>query len=271
MDDSYSRPRGSALPIVAALLLGLVTGALLLAGLIGRWPALDRMLRLHQTAVVVERPVPVPVTALVRQTGPAPDADLLARLDGLEQRVARIDQSARAASGDADRAEGLLVAFAARRALDRGRPLGYLEGLLRERFGGVDPQSVAIVIGAAQQPVTLPDLQAGLNRIGPEAVAAPRDGWWQGLRRELASLVVVRPAAQPSPMPADRLARATQALEVGHVDRALAEVARMPGQAQAQGWIAAARRYVLARNALDRIETDALLAQPAASRVRPAS
>ena len=51
-------------------------------------------------------------------------------------------------------------------------------------------------------------------------------------------------------------------LAAGHVDAALAAIARLPGRKAATAWIASARRYVQARVALDRIETAALL-QPA--------
>ena len=44
-----------------------------------------------------------------------------------EQRLSRIDLQATAASGNAARAEGLLIAFAARRMIDKGEPLGFLE------------------------------------------------------------------------------------------------------------------------------------------------
>lgn len=43
------------------------------------------------------------------------------------------------------------------------------------------------------------------------------------------------------------------------MDVALAEVARMPARDAAARWIDSARRYVAARNALDAIETAALL------------
>jgi hypothetical protein len=95
------------------------------------------------------------------------------------------------------------------------------------------------------------------------------------LKGELGGLVTVRKAGTPSTMPAERLRRATRRLESGQVDVALAEVLRMPGRSNAQEWIAAARRYVAARRALDTIETAALLEPrvppPAAEPVVPAT
>ena len=49
---------------------------------------------------------------------------------------------------------------------------------------------------------------------------------------------------------------------VGQVEAALAEAQTLPGAGRAANWVAAARRYVLARRALDRLE-DAAIAAPA--------
>src|SRR3546814_8195783 len=86
-------------------------------------------------------------------------AALTTRVSELEDRIPRINVQAQAASGNAARAEGLLIAFAARRALDTGGPLGYIEGQLRLRFGRAQPRAVATIINAAREPVTLQDLQ----------------------------------------------------------------------------------------------------------------
>jgi hypothetical protein len=195
--------------------------------------------------------------------GPASLDDLTTRVRDLEQRLSQISVSARAASGNASRAEGLLVAFAARRALDRGVALGYIEAQLRDRFGEAQPRAVAMVIAAARQPVTLEELQIALNDLGPQlASAGSTPSWWDGLKREMAGLVVVRRAGTPSPLPTERLQRAKRRLEGGQVDAALAEVARMPGRDKAANWMANARRYIEARRALDIIETAAILDRP---------
>jgi len=64
-----------------------------------------------------------------------------------------------------------------------------------------------------------------------------------------------------SPMPADRLARARRLLEAGQVEAARAEVERLPGATQASNWMDAARRYIVARKALDILENTALMGQ----------
>ena len=196
------------------------------------------------------------------------DPEITRRVSEIERRLAEVDTQSRVAVGNADRAEGLLVAFAARRALDRGVPLGFLEALLRQRFAATQPQAVGTIITAARQPVTLQELQEGLQQVGPQLGRVPPDqDWWSAFRAELGSLVTVRRPGTPSTEPSERLRRATRRLEAGQVDVALAEILRMPGRDHARDWIGKARRYVAARRALDAIETAALLeprAPPAA-------
>lgn len=187
-------------------------------------------------------------------------ATLARRVADLEERIGRIDVRASSAVGNAARAEGLLVAFAARRALDRGVALGYIEGLLRDRFGNSAPEAVARIIAASQQPVTLDGLQSRLSELSPALAGRGEDeGWWESVRREFSEIFVLRQEGTPSPAPRDRLKRAREKLAVGQVDTALAEVLRLPGREAAEPWIADARRYIAARNALDRIETIALM------------
>lgn len=194
---------------------------------------------------------------------------LARRVAQLEDRIDRIGTRAGAAAGNADRAEGLLVAFAARRALDRGVALGYIEGLLRERFGRSAPEAVARVIAASQQPVTLDGLQSRLTALEPALIGIGEgESWWDATRREFSELFVLREEGTPSPAPRQRLQRARDKLAVGQVDTALAEILRLPGREEADQWIADARRYIAARNALDRIETIALMEPRIAERQR---
>lgn len=185
---------------------------------------------------------------------------LAARIADLEARAAGIDRASAQASGYATRAEGLMIAFAARRALDRGLNLGFLEDQLHARFGASAPHAVATVVQTLHEPVTLEDLRTALDGVAPELMTgAASTGWWPSLRRELGNLVILRRAGTPSPLPVDRVARARRLLEAGSVEAALAEVARTPGAPQAERWTLAARRYVAARAALDTIEASAIL------------
>ncbi|MGB3848008.1 MAG: mitofilin family membrane protein [Sphingopyxis sp.] len=209
-----------------------------------------------------EAPAPVSTTppplAVIAPEG----ADALAaRVAELEQRLSRITLEAASASGNASRAEGLLVAFAVRRALDRGLSLGYLEAQLRLRFGDDQPNAVKTIIDTSREPVTLEQLRAELDAAAPELVGRQGDGGslWTGLRRELGELFVVRAAGTQSPRATERLDRARRYLAAGMADKAIEEVQAMPGAAAANDWLIDARRYNEARRALDLIETAAIL------------
>lgn len=187
---------------------------------------------------------------------------LAARVAELEQRLSRITLEAESASGNASRAEGLLVAFAVRRALDRGLSLGYLDAQLRLRFGDDQPNAVKTIIDTSREPVTLEQLRAELDTLAPQLVGRNGDGngsLWTGLRRELGELFVVRAAGTQSPRASERLDRARRYLAAGQADLAIAEVEAMPGAAAANDWLIDARRYHEARRALDLIETAAIL------------
>lgn len=254
-----------ALPIIA-FLAGIAAMGWILANwgtaaaFIGVRPSQPQPQRAAAPAAAALPPRPSATALPMAEQRLVIDPETTRRVNELEQRVAALDSQSRAAAGNADRAEGLLVAFAARRALDRGVALGYIEGLLRQRFGDTQRQAVATIITASRQPVTLEELQDGLQEVGPELTGAgPGQNWWTALRAELGELVSIRKAGTPSTIPGERLRRAERRLESGQVDVALAEVLRLPGREDASEWVAKARRYVAARRALDTIETAALL------------
>jgi hypothetical protein len=275
-DDPFSPPRRRRVPRAFFVYLIVCAAGVLLAALaIRQWG--DRLPWLARPA---QRTVPARVVAPAQPPGvdavttidtlAAREAALSARLADLEARSATIDSKADAASGNATRAEGLLVAFAARRAIDRGIGLGYIEGQLRERFGATQPRAVATIIKAARSPVTIEDLRLGLDSIGPDLVSGGHGDIWSGLRNAFANLVVLHQEGSPSPRPSARMARARRLLEAGQVEAALAEIERLPGASGAQRWLTAAHRYVDARRALDVIETAAILGQGAPVATPPA-
>ena len=182
------------------------------------------------------------------------------RVATLEARLARVESEAQQARGSAGRADALVVAFAARRAVDRGVALGYLENLLVERFGPRNQAAVGTVIAASHKPIRLNDLIAEYETLGPDLRrGGPQDSWWTNFKRELGTLIEVHRADEPSANADARYNRALQRLTAGDVDQALAETMRLPGATRAQSWIEKARRYVAAHRALDEIESAALL------------
>ncbi len=182
------------------------------------------------------------------------------RLAELEKRLTLIDMQSQAASGNAARAEGLLIAYATRRTLDRGAPLGYLEDQLRLRFADAQPNAVETLIAATRAPVTLDSLYAQLDALGPKLAGAPaNENSWGRVKRELAGLFVIRQQSGASVRAEDRIASAKLLLTAGKTSEAVAEVERLPGAAAAQPWIASARRYDAVQRALDLIETTAML------------
>jgi hypothetical protein len=248
---------GGRKPMLAVGLASFALGALLVA--IFAWtagPSVSRLLGLEPEPTATPAvAVPVPVAdATLAQRG------FDQRIAALEQRLSRIDLQATAASGNAARAEGLLIAFAARRMVDKGAPLGFLEEQLRVRFADAQPNAVATVIAASARPVTLDQLIARLQAMAPAlAEAPPEESGWNRVKRELSNLFVIRHDSDPSPSSQARIDRALLYAREGKLEEAIAEVQRLNSAATAASWIDAARRYQSVHQALDLIETTALI------------
>lgn len=267
-----ARPFRTALIIATLAFLG---GLALMAWALTQWEPMKRFVAGNDAATVTVQPtVNRPLVAATPSGTAVAEAPQVAatigqttaidsRIADLEGRMARIDLRAAAAAGNATRAEGLLIAFAARRALDRGVALGYIEGELRDRFGPTQPRAVAAIIAGAQQPVTVEGLHQGLTAIAPDLIGGgANEGWWDATRRTLSNLVIVRKQGTESPAADNRVERAQLHLQSGQVESALAEIARLPARAKATDWMAKARRYIESHRALDIIEAAALTDTP---------
>ncbi len=199
-------------------------------------------------------PEALPNTLIASQT------TLDARIVAAEQRLDRLDMQAAAAAGNAARAEGLLVAFAARRVIERGASLGYLEDQLKLRFGDAQPRAVATLITTARNPVTLDQLTARLQMMAGHISEAPSsETLWDRTRHQLSSMLTIHRDIASGPTPTARLDHALAALREGAIDTAITDVQRLPPTRETTAWMADARRYAEAQAALDRIETAALL------------
>ena len=274
--------------VLVLMVVAFVGGAILTGWILSRYNPFDSKSDTEIAAVAngdeAARAAPDPATALANRIdadgsvlpASAQSADaaapaltpelqraLAVRVADLEDRLSRINVQAQAASGNAARAEGLLIAFAARRALDRGSPLGYIDPQLRLRFGDAQPKAVTTIVNASRQPVTLEELAAGLDDIGPSLTTGSSGaGFWNQFQRELSELFVIRRQGTPSPAPQQRLLRAKRYVETGNVDAAIAEIEKLTGiekDEDASIWMEKARRYNEARRALDVIETAAIL------------
>lgn len=267
-DTTYPEP-GAARPasrgratraIVALLVLVMLLGALAVATWLG-WKQGWLRISLDGNPPAASAPAPSQSAQLVadRVATEAALAGAAAKVSALEQRLVELNQQAIAASGQASHAEALLLAVAARRAVERGAPLGYLENQLRVRFGESQPGAVDRLLMASQKPVTLASLDEEFERIAPRlAGGRANEGNWDWFKRQVGSLVVIRHDDSPSPTPERRIERARYAIAGGRIDAAIAEVERMPGRDVAVDWLAHARDFVMTQRALDQLETSAL-------------
>ena len=207
---------------------------------------------------------PVAVESSTRTVGnvAATDADAIAQ--PVTDQMVPSYPSLNMLSPEVARADGLLLIYAVRGAIDKGAPLGALAEQLRLRFGATQPQSVAAILSAGQAPVTVDALKTELRGLAPVLLTGNRDdSIWATVKRELSELFVLRKENGPSLAPNERLIRAEALVDAGKLDLAVAEVSALPGASIAQSWMARAKRFSDARKALDRLEQVAIL-QPVA-------
>ncbi len=291
MESKYGsrRKSGSSRGILAAALAAFVLGGLLVGYVV--W---YNMHQLSEPETAASPTIAADDTALPTETpsaviSPSPTSDLAdaieadnaeeavevvtrvaeqqggldQRLAAAEQRLARLDLQAEAASGNAARAEALLIAFATRRVIERGAELGYLADQLRLRFGDERPNAVNTIINFARSdpPIRLDNLILRLEGLGPQLTESDSGVTFGTLTREIGNLFVIRRESTPSALPQRRLERARFALEQGRYQAAIDEIKAMPGASKADAWIADAESFRDVMIALENIETAAVLDQ----------
>lgn len=282
-DDYFARtqpavpaPRKSA--GVGRLVVGVAALSFLLGGGLVGWLLYDGTLRWATDAAISAPAAPVQRTVALAPTPtasgavpavtPAQPAPALPGLTtGIEQRMAQIEQRlnmldlrAQTATGNAARAEGLLIALASRRAIERGMPLGSLADQLRLRFGDAQPRAVQVVIDGAKTPVTLVQLDAGLAALSDQLTkAAAEEGGWSRFTRQVSDMFVIRRTDSVAVRPEAQLDQAQMLLRSGQADAAANLVAALPGAANAATWVTDARRLAAMQQALDQLEAAAIL------------
>lgn len=275
MQDNSATPMPPHRPPPRSATLFVALIAFILGAALVAWAAsrgyLSRVLpapEAEETApAILAGPADEPSEDAPPTTAPRSEAEQMAaigsvegRLAMLEDRLSRVDFEAQAASGNAARAEGLLITVAARRLIDRGEPLNYVADQLRLRFMNAQPRAVENVIAFSRNPVTLDELGARLEALSPDLTETESKlSLWDRARREVSSLFTVHRDSAALSSPAARIGRAKAMLIGQRIDNAIGEVQRLPGAETANTWIADARRYQDAHRALDLLETTAML------------
>lgn len=217
-------------------------------------------------------------TAPPAGSGAADTAALAARLQALEAEARRIAEAEAATAGrlaalaaDMDAAgvtSGAVAAATAevrdiflvvslRRLVERGRPLGAFDPLLRQQFGTREPSAVAAVVAWSGAPVSRAMLAERLDSLAGSYSGAKADGsaqargFWDRLWQRLSGLVEIRQGPETVAAP---LIRARARLAEGDLPAAIAHAAAEPETAALAAWLEDARRLQAAEDALDRLE-----------------
>jgi hypothetical protein len=195
--------------------------------------------------------------ARLNQPPVAPSPETNARIAQLEAQLSQQDgTSSIRVVQSSDRVSGLVLAFAARRALERGQSLGPIKDELQAHFGASAPHLVAAIESAATQPVSLAELKTEFELLAP-SLTDDGQGWLAGMGSRLSHLVSIRRSSEGSVDPHSQLAEARRQLDNGHVGTALGIVSRLPGKASATDWLAKAKRFADADAALNSLEAKA--------------
>lgn len=154
-------------------------------------------------------------------------------------------------------ARDLFLLAAARRHLERGRPLGPVEAALRQQFGAREPSAVEAIAAWSRAPNARDLLAERLAQgFGAPAVGPAEDGgFWDRLRAQISGLVRLRRADGPDPAIRER---AAARLAAGDLDGAITLLSEAPADPRLAAWLEDARRLSSAEAGLERLELLAL-------------
>jgi hypothetical protein len=193
-------------------------------------------------------------------TSDSSNAPLAPRID------AKIDASAVPAFiptqpvvADSAHTEAMLLAIAARRAVENGKSIEILLPRLRMAFGQTSPQALATLAEAGAQPLSNAALLAEFEPLAPQ-LARPAGTGWERIRYEFSTLFVLRPDDRAKSPSSARLERIKQNLIAGETATALRLVRALPGAPNGADWIAKAEKAVAVMGALDTLDRTAISA-----------
>jgi len=264
MSDTVEERRSGGRGVIAGLLvtfvLGLVAMGWILTGTDFGRDMLDQ--KNPQTQDVARPQALAQTQPATPSTAPAPMAgDLAYRLAALEGRMASVEARSTGGSVSAPKAEALFIAIAARRRFERGLPLGALDKELADRFSLSEGPAVAALSAWSAKPITLAQLKTDFQALS--SAPAAQQGWWDRLTSNIGSLIVVREGHEASSAPAHLMAEAEQKLARDDIAGAVTLLRKTSANAALSRWLADANRYVLAEQAVVRLEDRALDTGPA--------
>ncbi len=160
---------------------------------------------------------------------------------------------------DSAHTEAMLLGIAARRAVENGKPLGILLPRLQATFGQSQPQALATLSQAGEQPLSNAALLAEFEIIAQQLILPAGTGW-KRIKYEALTLFVLRREDRAISPSTARLGRIRQNLIAGETATALRLVRELPGAPNAADWIAKAEKAIAVQKALDALDQAALIA-----------
>ncbi|BBE33732.1 COG4223 family protein [Sphingosinicella microcystinivorans] len=229
---------------------------------LGTGPGSERLARLEARIEALDRGQAQASTRL---------DNVSAELAGLNVKIEQVGgnaaRSIEAAAASAEKARGVLLVTAARRAAEQGQSLAVLAPALRRHFAAADADAVERLLTASPDAPTLAVLRSRFEQIRPQLAesAAPEkaDSLWSQFKAGVASLVQVREKGASATQTANeaRLADMATRLSQGDVAGALLAMQRLPARTQqlARQWRISAEAYANSYGALQQLEASVLL------------
>lgn len=183
------------------------------------------------------------------------DASIASRLGQL---ALDLEQAGNLAEAGDRQVRDLFMVSAARRMVEKGRPLGPVQSALSARFSAQDAAAIRSLEHWSGAPQTRASLAGRLETMGDAMVEPARTGapgFWERLMTRISGLVTVYDGTIAGPIDRDALADARDALAADDVALAATRLQAMPPSIVRDQWLADARALVAAEAALDRLES----------------